>query len=55
VLVSHSDVIKAVLAYYLGVALDGISRFEVSPASVSTVAIGSWGATVHALNEVVAA
>ncbi len=54
VMVSHADVIKAVLAFYLGLALDGIARFEVSPASISTVLIGAWGAKVHAINEVVA-
>ena len=55
VLVSHCDVIKAALAYYLGLAIEGILRFEVSPASVSTVAIGTWGAKVQAINEVVGA
>ena len=55
VVVSHGDVIKAVVAHYLGVALDGISRFEISPGSISTVAIGGWGAKVHALNEAIAA
>ncbi len=55
VVVSHADVIKAVLAHYLGLALDGIGRFEISPASISTVAIGGWGAKVHAVNEAVAA
>jgi probable phosphoglycerate mutase len=54
VLVSHCDVIKAVLAYFLGMAIDGIARFEISPASVSIVAVGAWGARVHAINEVAA-
>jgi broad specificity phosphatase PhoE len=36
VVVSHADVIKAMLAHYLGLALDAITRFEISPASVST-------------------
>jgi probable phosphoglycerate mutase len=52
VVVSHGDVIKAALAHYLGLGLEGIARFEVSPASVSTVAVGAWGAKVHAINEV---
>src|SRR5688572_3969149 len=51
VLVSHSDVIKAVLAYYLGLAVEGILRFEISPASISKIAIGHWGATVLGINE----
>lgn len=55
ILVSHADVIKVVVAYLLGLALDAVSRFEISPASVSTVALGDWGAKVHSINEVVAA
>ena len=55
VLVSHCDVIKAALAYYLGLAIEGILRFEISPASISTVAVGAWGAKVLNVNEVVAA
>jgi probable phosphoglycerate mutase len=52
VLVSHSDVIKAALLYCLGMPLDGYRLFEISPASISTVAIGDWGAKVMAMNEV---
>jgi len=55
VLVSHSDVIKAVLAFFLGLSLDDLARFEISPASVSTVAVGDWGAKVMGMNEVVRA
>jgi probable phosphomutase (TIGR03848 family) len=51
--ISHGDVIKAALAHYLGLPLEGIARFEVSPASVSIAAVGPWGAKVHAINEVV--
>lgn len=54
VLVSHADVIKSVLAHYLGLALDAIGRFEISPASISTVVVGDWGAKVHSVNEVLA-
>jgi broad specificity phosphatase PhoE len=50
--VSHGDVIKAALAHYLGLPLEGIARLEVSPASLSTVAVGPWGAKVHAINQV---
>jgi broad specificity phosphatase PhoE len=53
VLVSHCDVIKSALAYYLGLAIDGILRFEISPASISTIAVGDWGAKVLGVNEVV--
>ncbi|ACA16577.1 Phosphoglycerate mutase [Methylobacterium sp. 4-46] len=54
-LVSHADVIKLVLAYALGLAPDAMGRFEVSPASVSAVILGEWGAKVERINERVAA
>lgn len=53
--VSHSDVIKAAVLFYLGAPLDFYSRMEISPASVTTLVIGDWGAKVLALNETVAA
>jgi len=53
-LVSHGDVIKAALLYCLGMPLDAYSRFDIEPASVSTVVIGDWGSKVLRLNEVVA-
>lgn len=55
VLVSHGDVIKAALAYHLGLPLDLVARIEISPASVSTLVVGDWGTKVIAMNEVVAA
>jgi probable phosphoglycerate mutase len=54
VLVSHADVIKAALAYCLGLSLDSLQRFEIAPASLSIVEIGDWGAKVLSLNEVAA-
>ncbi|WP_414473069.1 histidine phosphatase family protein [Microvirga sp. M2] len=54
VLVSHSDVIKAALLYYLGMPLDSYGRFEVSPASITTIVIGDWGSKVLHMNEVIA-
>jgi broad specificity phosphatase PhoE len=53
-LVSHADVIKAAVCFYLGVSLDGLPRFDIGPASITTVVIGDWGAKVLGLNEVVA-
>lgn len=53
ILVSHSDIIKAALLYYLGMSLDSYARIEIAPASISTVAIGDWGAKVFRMNEVV--
>lgn len=55
VLVSHADVIKSALLYYLGVGLNGHTRIEISPAAVSTLAIGDWGGKVLGMNEKVAA
>jgi broad specificity phosphatase PhoE len=55
VVVSHADMIKAALAYHLGLPLDAILRFEIGPASVSTLLVGAWGAKVVSLNEKVAA
>ncbi len=55
ILVSHSDVIKAALLYCLGLPIDAYGRFEVEPASISTLVVGDWGCKVLRLNEVVAA
>jgi probable phosphoglycerate mutase len=38
--VSHGDPLRSALAHYLGIPLDMIARFEVSPASVSVVQLG---------------
>jgi probable phosphomutase (TIGR03848 family) len=43
VAVSHADVIKAVLAHYLGMHLDVFQRLVISPASVSVVALPAGG------------
>jgi broad specificity phosphatase PhoE len=55
VLVSHSDVIKAALLYHLGLPIDAYGRFDIDPASVSTLAVGDWGSRLIRLNEVIAA
>ena len=55
VLVSHSDVIKAALLYHLGLPIDAYRRFDVDPASVSTLVVGDWGSRLLRLNEVIAA
>ena len=54
VVVSHGDVIRVVLAYFLGLAIDHLTRFEIGPASISSIAIGAWGGTVLGMNEGVA-
>ena len=51
VLVTHSDVVKALACHWLGLNLDFYSRFEVSPASLTTAVVGDWGAKLIRLNE----
>ena len=55
VLVSHQDVIKAALLYHLGLPIDAYARIDIDPASVSTLAVGDWGAKVIRMNEAAAA
>lgn len=43
VAVSHADVIKAVLAHYLGLHLDAFQRLMVSPASASVLLLPAGG------------
>jgi broad specificity phosphatase PhoE len=49
--VSHCDIIRGAIAYCLGLPLDNMLRFDVDPASVSRLALGSWGARVMTVNE----
>lgn len=49
--VSHGDALRAALAFYLGMPLDLILRFEISPASLSVVELVDWGAKVMSINE----
>jgi probable phosphomutase (TIGR03848 family) len=48
--VSHADVIKLVVAHYLGLHIDLFQRIDVGPASVTVVAISEFGPRVLALN-----
>ena len=49
--VSHCDIIRGAIAFYLGLPLDNLLRFDVDPASVSRIALGDWGARVMTVNE----
>lgn len=49
-LVSHGDVIKAAVAYWLGVPLDLFMRIEIGLASISVIAIGDYGPWVLCVN-----
>jgi probable phosphomutase (TIGR03848 family) len=53
-LFSHGDPIRAALAYYLGIPLDYMLRFEVDPASVSVLSITDAGPRVLSMNDVTA-
>jgi probable phosphomutase (TIGR03848 family) len=48
--VSHADLIKLVVAHYLGMHLDLFQRLDVGPASVSVIAIGNSGPRVVTVN-----
>jgi probable phosphoglycerate mutase len=47
---SHSDLIRLAVAYYIGTPLDLFQRIAVSPASISTLYIGEYGARVIHVN-----
>ena len=49
-IVSHADVIRAALAYYAATPIDMIDRFEISPCSVSVVAIDDQNVTLLTIN-----
>jgi len=49
--VSHGDVIRAAFAYFAGMPIDSLQRLEVSPASVSVVALDRDGVRIIRLNE----
>ena len=48
--VSHSDIIKALAAHVLGLNLDFYHRFDIDPASLTTLVLGSWGARLVRMN-----
>lgn len=49
---SHSDVIKLIVAHYLGMHLDTFQRIEISTASISTVQLGHASPYVMGVNDV---
>ncbi len=51
VAVSHGDVIKLIVAYFSGIALDNFQRIGISPASISVVELGPFGAHIGRLND----
>lgn len=51
-MVTHCDIIRALVASILGLSLDRILRFDIDTASVSRMASGPWGSRVVSVNEV---
>ena len=49
-LVSHGDVIRAALLHFMGVPMELFLRMEISPASVSTVAVADYGPWILGIN-----
>jgi probable phosphoglycerate mutase len=50
--VSHADIIKLVLAHFLGMHLDSFQRLVVHPASVSTVSLSYGRPYVSSMNDI---
>jgi broad specificity phosphatase PhoE len=48
--VSHGDVIRAALLFFLGMPIDFVHRLEVSPASVSIVELSETAVRVVQVN-----
>ncbi len=51
VVVSHADVIKMVVAHFLGMHLDNFQRIVVSPASITSLALGYGRPYVGTVND----
>lgn len=54
-IVTHAEVIRAALMYWLDAPLDGYSRLAIHPASCSTVSLGDWGVRIEGINQQVPA
>jgi probable phosphomutase (TIGR03848 family) len=48
--ISHGDVIRAALMYFLGMPIDFVHRLDISPARVSTVRLGGGAPRVLQVN-----
>ncbi len=49
--VAHADVIKAAVAYYVGVPLDLFQRLVISPASVTVIGFSHFGPRLLTMND----
>ncbi|MBZ9996850.1 MULTISPECIES: histidine phosphatase family protein [unclassified Mesorhizobium] len=50
-LISHADVIKAAVCKVLGLPVGDCFRFDIDPASITTIVWGDWGSKLLRLNE----
>jgi probable phosphoglycerate mutase len=50
-MVSHCDIIRALVARVLGLSLDHYGRIDIDPASVTRIVVGDWGAKIASMNE----
>lgn len=50
-IVSHSDIIKMVVAHYLGLHLDLFQRINISPASLSIIVLGAGIPFIECIND----
>ena len=48
--VTHGDVIRLVIAHYIGLSLDMMLRLKIAPASISALRLDSHGALLTSLN-----
>jgi probable phosphomutase (TIGR03848 family) len=51
-IVSHADVIKAIVAHYAGIHLDLFQRLTVAPASISIIHLHRRGPSIQCLNDI---
>jgi probable phosphomutase (TIGR03848 family) len=51
-IVSHADLIKMIMAHYLGMHLDNFQRIVISPASINILLLGYGRPYISALNDV---
>jgi probable phosphoglycerate mutase len=50
-LVSHAEILRALLLHFLGLPLDAFARITVDPGSLSLLTVEDWGASLVRLNE----
>jgi probable phosphoglycerate mutase len=48
---SHGDVIKAIVAHFIGMPLDAFQRLSIAPASLTVLGLGRFGARLLRLND----